>query len=57
MTAKIRELKLEDLKIVAGGATLVATSTTIKPTYSTSLTMAATQPVSSVSWSTFTTLR
>ncbi len=46
MTAKIRELKLEDIKNVAGGALALSTAT-----LSTSTSTAVFKPISATSWS------
>lgn len=46
MTAKIRELKLEDIKNVAGGALALSTTT-----LSTSTSTAVFKPISATSWS------
>ncbi len=47
MTAKIRELKLEDIKTVAGGAIALSTSTTLY----TSTSSVMVKPTGTTSWS------
>jgi hypothetical protein len=47
MTAKIRELKLDDIKTVAGGAIALSTSTTLY----TSTSSVAIKPTGTTSWS------
>ena len=48
MTAKIRELKLEDIKTVAGGAIALSTSTTM---YASPASSQMIKPTGTTSWS------
>lgn len=49
MTAKIRELNLDDLKTVAGGVTIVASATVVRPTATVPLATSMVRPIASLS--------